>query len=261
MNILNIIDDLHKADPEAYEKLDSRRAMFGKAGNFAGKVALAAIPFALGSMFEKAFGKSKDVVLDTLNFALTLEFLESEFYNMGVAQSGLIPMADMAMFKQIQQHENAHVAFLKAAITSAGGTPVAKPNFDFSGGNAKGAGTGPYADYKTNYQTFLALSQAFEDTGVRAYKGQAGNLISNNAVLTAALQIHSVEARHAAQVRRLRGLKGWITGKENEIPSIQAVYDGEENNTQAGANAPNTAAFDEPLESAAVLAIAGQFIY
>jgi hypothetical protein len=52
------------------------------------------------------------------------------------------------------------------------------------------------------YAQFLALAQAFEDTGVRAYKGQAANLISTD-LLTAALQIH-VEARHASEVRRLR---------------------------------------------------------
>ena len=54
-------------------------------------------------------------------------------------------------------------------------------------------------DVFSNYKTFLAVSQALEDTGVRAYKGQAGNLKSSDEILTVALQIHSVEARHAAQ--------------------------------------------------------------
>ena len=49
----------------------------------------------------------------------------------------------------------------------------------------------------------MSLAQAFEDTGVRAYKGQAKNLISTPDLLTAALQIHSVEARHAAAIRDL----------------------------------------------------------
>jgi hypothetical protein len=74
-----------------------------------------------------------------------------------------------------------------------------KPTFDFTVGGA--------FDPFNNYTQFLALSQAFEDTGVRAYKGQATNLISTPDLLTAALQIHSVEARHASEVRRLRGLK------------------------------------------------------
>ena len=177
MNILNIIDSIEKVDPEIYGKLDSRRSVFTKAGKFAGKVAVAAMPFALGDMFKKAYGGTNSTVLEILNYALTLEYLESSFYNIGINAAGLIPASDMAVFKQIAQHENAHVDFLTKVITTLG-TPAKKPNFDFSGGNAKGTGTGPFADYKTNYQTFLALSQAFEDTGVRAYKGQAGGLIS-----------------------------------------------------------------------------------
>ncbi len=48
------------------------------------------------------------------------------------------------------------------------------PDFDFSGG--AGSGTGPYADAFSNYDLFLTVAQAFEDTGVRAYKGQAGKM-------------------------------------------------------------------------------------
>jgi hypothetical protein len=257
MNILNIIDTIEKVDPEIYERLDTRRSAFTKASKFAGKVALAAMPFALGDMFKKAYGATPANVIDVLNFALTLEYLEAAFYNMGVAAkvgtANLIPDSDRAIFKQIQQHENSHVAFLTAAIKGANGTPVTSPKFDFSGGNAKGAGTGPYSDYATNYKTFLALSQAFEDTGVRAYKGQAGALISNGAVLTAALQIHSVEARHAAVVRRLRGQKGWITGNNTDITSVAAVYAGEENTNQGGVALANNNATTEAFD--------GQFIY
>jgi len=62
---------------------------------------------------------------------------------------------------------------------------VPKPNFDFTAGEA-------FADVFSNYQTFLAVAQAFEDTGVRAYEGQAGNSQSNGNILTVALQIPSV---------------------------------------------------------------------
>jgi hypothetical protein len=70
----------------------------------------------------------------------------------------------------------------------------------------------------TNYETFKAVAQAFEDTGVRAYKGQAPALLPYDAVLQAALTIHSVEARHARGGPRLRGnftdvepfYQGWI---------------------------------------------------
>ena len=142
MNIIKLIEDIEKVDPEVYERLDSRRAMFGKAGKFAGKIALAATPFALGSMLQEAYGQSKagNIIIDTLNFALTLEYLEDEFYKKGLAAAGLIPSLDMPIFMQISQHETAHVSFLKTTINSLGGTPVAKPTFDFSGGNGSNAG-------------------------------------------------------------------------------------------------------------------------
>lgn len=207
-------------------------------------------------------------VIDVLNFALTLEYLESQYYNLGVA-SGVIVNADVAVFNQIKQHENDHVTFLQNTITQLGGTPVNSPIFDFTAGGA----FNPFVIYGD----FLALSQAFEDTGVRAYKGQAGNLISNDVVLTAALQIHSVEARHASEVRRIRTKngfdtsKGWITGNSRgTLPAAtQAVYNGEDNVTQGGVNVTTITtvgsgsiqeAFDEPLSDTEVLAIANLFI-
>ncbi len=84
--------------------------------------------------------------------------------------------------------------------------------------------------------------------------------MANDAILTTALQIHSVEARHASAVRRLRGQKGWITGNENDLPpEVAAIYAGEE----AGAGVTTRAsaeAFDEPLTMDQVNAISGLFI-
>ena len=262
MNIFNLIQEIEKHDPEVYSRLDSRRRIF-KNGL---KLAAAALPFTFATTLQKAYGKGNDAITDVLNFALTLEYLEDEFYAKGLAASGLIPADRKVIFQQISKHESAHVALLKTSITSLGATPVSKPNFDFTGGKNKGGG--PYADVFTNYQTFLALSQAFEDTGVRAYKGQATVLIPNPDVLTVALQIHSVEARHASMVRRLRGNQGWINGKDSTgLP--QAIYDGEDNTTEGGLNVTTlgysaaivSQAFDETLTKEQVLAIAGGFIY
>jgi hypothetical protein len=50
----------------------------------------------------------------------------------------------------------------------------------------------------------LKTAVAFEDLAVAAYKGQARRLKSR-AVLTSALGIHTVEARHAAWMRYLNG--------------------------------------------------------
>ena len=212
-----------------------------------------------------------DAVVDVLNFALTLEYLEAEFYVTGVAKAGLIPAADLQLFTTIRDHEVAHVEYLKSAL---GDAAVGKPTFDFTAGN--GSGNGPYADVFSNYATFKAVAQAFEDTGVRAYKGQAPALRPYGDVLTAALTIHSVEARHAAEVRRLRGNysetapnEGWITRDMTDIPGTAGVYAGEENTVHGGLDVTSvtsvgvdevTEAFDEPLTREQVLAIVDAFI-
>lgn len=273
MNLFNVFTEIEKVDPEVYDRIDDRRAAMKQFTSFAGKVAAVSLPFMIGSMFKKAYGQTgtNADVAGVLNFALTLEFLESEFYKKAVSTSGLIPAADLPAFTTIRDHEVAHVAFLKTAIQSLGGTPVnyTGSNFDFT---AKGS----YPDVFSNYDTLLAVSQAFEDTGVRAYKGQAGNLMSNKNVLTAALQIHSVEARHASHVRMLRQMKGasvkpWITGNSTGgVPGVTAIYAGEENTTQAGVQITNingmnisanaaSEAFDEPLTKDQVTAIVTPF--
>jgi hypothetical protein len=284
MNLLNIFQEIEKVDPSFNERISPRRAAIRNMAGFGTKVALSAIPLALGSLFQKAYGQTQPTdVKGVLNFALTLEYLESEFYTMAVAKgAALFPTAEgLQAFTIIRDHEVAHVNFLKTAITSIGATPVAKPNFDFSGGN--GTGNGPFKDVFTNYDLLLAVAQVFEDTGVRAYKGQADKLMSNNDVLQAALQIHAVEARHASHIRLMRrnkpsayvagDVKPWITGKESGVAStaVQASYDGEENTNQAGVDIVNinnksvsaaaaSEAFDEPLTMEQVLAIATPFL-
>ena len=75
MNIQNIINEIEKVDPEVYGRLDGRRNAMKSFAKFSGKVALAAVPIAFGSMFKKAYGKGTGltgIIEDTLNFALTL---------------------------------------------------------------------------------------------------------------------------------------------------------------------------------------------
>ncbi len=268
MNLLNILDKL--SDDKFFSTETSRLGSLQSLTEFGKKAALAAVPLGLGSMMAtsaKAETTSTSAIApataltDALQLALVLEYLEDEYYAKGIAQAGLIPNADRVVFQQISKHEAAHVIFLKAALTSLGETPGAKPNFDFTaGGNFQ-----PFSDY----QQFMILAQAFEDTGVRAYKGQAGNVASNPGVLQAALQIHSVEARHASQVRRMRANKGWIELKNggNMPAATDAVYAGEENVIQAGYNtstlfgaAAGSASFDETITGDQAVAIASLFI-
>lgn len=242
---------LGSLDPELMNRVESRRGAVSRTGKMAGALAIASMPVAFGLMAKRAFaqGGLPQPIIDVLNFALTLEYLEKRFYLTGLASGGLIPGADLPIFQQISKHETAHVLLLQSVL---GANAVDEPTFDFTAGGT----FDPFNDYPT----FQALSQGFEDTGVRAYKGQAAALMSDNTILTTALRIHSVEARHASEVRRLRGQKGWITGNQTDVPALQPVYDGEQAANGAAASAAAAEAFDEPLTKDQVLAIANLFI-
>ncbi len=185
-------------DPDLVNCLvTTRRGLFAKTALSLGVMASA--PLVLAAASKQVFAQAlPQQIVDTLNFALTLEHIEDAFYRSAL-ETNMIPEEHKAVFQHIGLHEAAHVAFLEGALGSAA---VKRPEADFTAG-------GKYADVFENFDTFLTLSQTFEDLGVAAYKGQAGNLMENDDILTAALQIHSVEARHAAQVRRIGGKKAW----------------------------------------------------
>lgn len=271
MNIYSIIEEIEKVDDTFQDRISPRRQALKDFMSSGSKIALSALPFALGSLFNKAYGqeKVKSEVIDVLNYALSLEHLEYHFYQKGLSTSGLVKDKDKISI--IRNHEMEHVKFLTDTIRSSGGTPVAAGTYDFTAGGA-------FADIFSNYDTFLHVAQAFEDTGVRAYKGQANKLDSQPMILQAALQIHSTEARHAAHIRFARRVNGynnsvkpWIVGNDNTTGTpYEAVYKGEENETQVifGINdiggkengKAGTTSFDEPLDKDDVLKIVKPFI-
>ncbi|MEC7783605.1 MAG: ferritin-like domain-containing protein [Bacteroidota bacterium] len=275
MNLIKFLDEF--TTDKMQEPMTSRRAMFGQLGSIGKKAALAAVPFGLATASNKAMAQSSSGdVVGVLNLALTLEYLEDEFYAMALDSGVLSSNAKAeAIYQQISKHESQHVDFLTAAIEGAGADPVAKPSFDFTVGGAFDPFNENGAGQATAYAQLLALAQAFEDTGVRAYKGQAANLMGSAGVLTAALQIHSVEARHASEIRRLRGLEGWITGNQRGAgmpEATQAVYNGEDNISQGGVDVTTlgsgspftmdaaTQAYDEILTRDEAVTIASLFI-
>jgi rubrerythrin len=136
-----------------------------------------------------AQGSSGDV--EILNFALTLEYLESTFYKEALSKTKGLSGEAKKLAQTIGDNENEHVTALTKAVKDLGGKPAAVPKVDF--GNA-------FASQKS----FLKLAQTFEDTGVSAYNGAAPQIQSKE-VLAAAGSIVQVEARHAAAIRMLNG--------------------------------------------------------
>ncbi len=205
-------------DPDLATHLGSKREIFRNVATKLG--VLATTPVILAAASSEAFAQGLPrQVTDILNFALTLEYLEDEFYRTALS-SNFIPERYYEVFNTISRHESEHVSTLKGAL---GGAAVAKPRFDFTA-------RGKYPDIFRNFRTFALVSQTLEETGVAAYKGQAPKLTGGGQLLTTALRIHSVEARHAAEVRRIRGARPW------------------------------TGAFDKPMSKAQVLAAASPFI-
>jgi len=121
-----------------------------------------------------------------LNYALTLEYLETEFYAKVIAAK-LFSGSVGSLIKTFGAQEATHVAALTAAIKSLGGTPVAKVEGKFP---------------ITTAAATAELAYTVENLGAAAYLGQAP-LIQSKQVLAAALAIHTVEARHAASIGTL----------------------------------------------------------
>jgi rubrerythrin len=132
------------------------------------------------------FGKGD---LGILGYALTLEYLETQFYA-DAAKSGKLSGKVLAVAKEFGSEEAEHVKALEATIKKLGGKLPAKPKAKF-----------PLKDQKS----ILNLAATVENLGANAYLGQAGN-IKNKEVLAAALSIHTIEARHASVLNTVTGM-------------------------------------------------------
>ena len=189
------------------------------------KGAAAVIPSAvalqmLGTKWAFAADGDFSGPIDVLNYALTLEYLEAEFYRQGNA-ADLTTGKAKTYLRAIQKDEEAHVVALKKTITDLGATPVSAPKVDFG------------ASFKSK-MSYYETAYTFENLGVSAYLGAAPSLFKQKALLTAAASIFGVEARHAA-------ILGNLAGKAAE----GGVYQG---------------AFEKPASRATVLKAASPFI-
>jgi len=176
--------DVDGAVREAVERLphDTRAGFLRKAVG-AGAAAVGAV--AVWPSVANAQPASSDVVI--LNFALALEYLQASFYTeaerIGALRGALAHQAHV-----VGMHERAHVKAFKELLGSAA---IKEPAFNFHG-------------VTESQDAFRSTAVAFEDLATAAYKQQAP-LIKSKPYLAGALAIHSVEARHAAWIRRLAG--------------------------------------------------------
>jgi hypothetical protein len=195
MNTESPLNDLETVDRdgairETAEKAGlnplTRRGALVTGGAATAVAAFAAVPgSALASTRPRATLAASDVAI--LNYALTLEYLESAFYAEALSQGALTGKL-LAFAKVVAAHEATHVTTLKGVL---GSKAVAKPTFDFKGTTTKAT-------------TFAATSLALETTGVAAYLGQGAN-VKSNAVLGDAVAILAVESRHMAWIADIIG--------------------------------------------------------
>ena len=200
---LNVVDtDGAIRETEAAVAGDTRAAFFRKAAVGGGAVLTSGA--IMGMLPEMAAARpSKKQDLKILNYALTLEYLEAAFYKEAI-DSGALSGSALDFAKIVNQDEQTHVSALRRTIKSLGGRPVRSPNFDFKGTNKDQA-------------KFLETAFVLENTGVRAYLGQAGRILQKP-ILAAAASIVTVEARHSGAVAVLLN-QSPFSGEKSISPS------------------------------------------
>ena len=186
-----------KSNPQT----ESRRGFFSKSALMLGTGAIATNLFT-GKAEAQIAPAPTDLQL--VNYALTLENLEAAFYVQGLNRftandfarasyssllSSSFTNAVLDNFKKIRDHEVAHVAALRGVVTSLGGIPNDPCNYNFG---------------YNNFEEFLGVATALENTGVMAYAGAIG-LIQSKAIQTAGATIATIEARHASYLNLLSG--------------------------------------------------------
>ncbi|MBA3790978.1 MAG: ferritin-like domain-containing protein [Rubrobacter sp.] len=161
--------------------------------NFFKAMAVAGVGAAAGSVaFSREARAQAAGDIEIANFALTLEFLEEEFYALAL-DAGVLSGDALAVVENLFEHESAHVDAITGLIEQFGGTPVAKPEFVFP------------PESLASQAGVLELANILEPTGVGAYLG-AAPLIQSPDVLAAAGSIEGVEGEHVVAIRWLLGL-------------------------------------------------------
>jgi hypothetical protein len=156
---------------------------------------------------------------DIFQFALNLEYLETEYYLRATTGKGIddadvgrepgkveggrkVPFENKAIrqfAEELAENELAHVRFYRKTL---GDAAVSRPTIDFDAGfaaAAKGAGLADFDPF-ANDMNFLLGGMLFEDVGVTAYAG-AASLLKKKEFVDAAAGILAVEAYHMGMAR------------------------------------------------------------
>ena len=128
--------------------------------------------------------------LEVVNYALTLEFLEEDFYE-AVVRSGVLSGREADLAKKIRDNESEHVQALSAVARDLG-EPAERPATAFD----------PVLE--SGRDGVISAAADLEGTGAGAYLAEASRITSPE-ILASALAIHTVEARHAAVLNLLAG--------------------------------------------------------
>ncbi len=277
MNLKHILQELSQTDNTDFDKSEQRRDLLKSVTR---KLALTAIPFAVGASTEKAAAKTTNTSLDTLNFLLAFQHMVAAYYKAAVTagiNNSLFPSTDaQRAFETIRDYEAAHAAFLTQTINAASPNAAVLPNANGYDYTLDGALL-TFNDYKT----MLAVAQVLEDTAIRVFKGQLDSFVRNN-IVTDLLNIQSVKARCAAHIRQMRTtiaggsakVKPWVTLNQSGVANtvFAAGYAGEEATMQYGINITGiggqavsataaSEAFDEPLTQQQSMDILNMFLY
>jgi len=137
-----------------------------------------------------------------LRFDLQLEYLQATMYSQALRLGHLRPTVRDAA-RVVGAHEWAHARALKSIL---GSRAIPRGYFNYHG-------------VTEDERAFLRTAVAFEDLTAALLKYQAVRLDSRR-VLAAAISLHSVEARHAAWLRRVAGVLPTLTAFDR--PASQA---------------------------------------
>jgi hypothetical protein len=256
-------------ESEMVSRRDAITSAAVKSCTVATVLGIGAIPVALAALVRTAEAQTAKSVTDALQYVLLIVQMQAELHLRATSVSGFVPTADLSAMSGMRDQDSAQEQAIGALISSLNTVPNDKPTFDWT---AKGAFPG-FNFASGQYATYQMIVQGLEDTGVRAIKGQILRMTANTDALTQIARYASVQARHAAEIRRIRGQKGWVTGNtRNDLPAIfQPAYDGEEVTVHDGfdsaalasangGTAAVTEAFDEPLTNTQADVVISKFL-